>query len=297
MNCKPNTDKVGGIMVLFEPDLSVTIPAIEALATQVSELCIIDNTPNSTIGPQLQVFENVHYIPLGENRGIAAAQNVGIKYFIEKGSIDFVVFSDQDSYAPVGTVAALLDGFNVISQKENIIVIGPQPINKKNNRSYVINYTKLNEIIFDDNKYWEMLLIISSLSLTKIDYFKKFGLFNESLFIDGVEHEWNWRIKSLTNGKIIMLPDLKIEHELGKYSKTLGKQVNISSSFRLYYQIRNYLWLSKLNYTPRSWVKYHKFKNITKSIAYPILYRSHVKYLKSVYKGWKDGIIKGLHDV
>ncbi|END16895.1 putative rhamnosyltransferase domain protein, partial [Escherichia coli P0301867.8] len=34
---------------------------------------------------------------------------------------------------------------------------------------------------------------MSSGSLTKVDVFKKIGLFDEDLFIDYVDYEWGWR--------------------------------------------------------------------------------------------------------
>ncbi|MCM1139927.1 MAG: glycosyltransferase [Muribaculum sp.] len=283
--------KVGGIIVLYNPDWNVTNRAIDSLINQVNSLCVVDNTPNVDLSDKFSSAPKVKYIPLKENIGIAAAQNVGIKYFLSL-DYDFVLFSDQDSLALNGIAEDLIHAYEVLSQMETVVAVGPQPINKVTNHSYVKEYSILDKSSVGDIPYWDMLYIISSFSLTKLSYFKEFGLFNEHLFIDGVEHEWNWRVKNKINGKIFMLPNLKIEHELGTSAKVLGRESNISSPFRIYYQIRNLLWLSKVSYSPESWIKYNRKKTVLKSFYYPVMCKGHFSYLKSVLKGWRDGLFK-----
>lgn len=283
--------KIGGIIVLYNPDWNVTNKAIDTLINQVDFLCVVDNTPHVDLSDKFSSYPKVKYIPLGENIGIAAAQNVGIKYLLSL-NYDFVLFSDQDSLAPEGIVENLIHAYEILSRKEAVVSVGPQPINKVTNHTYVKEYSIIERSTIDDMPYWNMLYIISSFSLTKLSYFKDFGLFNESLFIDGVEHEWNWRVKDNIHGKIVMVPNLKIKHELGTSAKVLGRESNISSPFRIYYQIRNLLWLSKISYSPESWIKYNLKKSVLKSFYYPLMCKGHLSYLKSIFAGWRDGLFK-----
>ena len=41
--------------------------------------------------------------------------------------------------------------------------------------------------------------LMSSTSLIPIEMFSKVGLLEETLFIDGVDHEWCWRAKKIEN--------------------------------------------------------------------------------------------------
>lgn len=69
-------------------------------------------------------------------------------------------------------------------------------------------------------------------------------MFDEKLFIDGVDNEWCWR--AATKGyRFYIAENARIRHMLGKESRKIGnKDISISSEFRIYYQFRNYIWLS-----------------------------------------------------
>ena len=47
--------------------------------------------------------------------------------------------------------------------------------------------------------------------------FKKVGLMDENLFIDGVDNEWCWRAKTTSNLDSFILLDTAIEHYFGGY--------------------------------------------------------------------------------
>lgn len=76
-------------MVLYNPDFEVT-KALSSLASQVDQICVVDNSP-SDHSEVLGGYESVEYKPLLKNVGIAAAQNIGIRHFIDLG-YDFVLF-------------------------------------------------------------------------------------------------------------------------------------------------------------------------------------------------------------
>jgi len=70
------------VVVLYHPELSLLARLLESVLSQVDALIVVDNTPN----PSAQFTElfakyrdQVTYIPLGDNMGIATAQNVGIR--------------------------------------------------------------------------------------------------------------------------------------------------------------------------------------------------------------------------
>ena len=65
------------------------------------------------------------------------------------------------------------------------------------------------------------------------------------MFIDGVDHEWCWRAWHQAKLRSFIVEDALISHQLGEGDRRIAyKEIAIASSFRVYYQFRNYLWLS-----------------------------------------------------
>ena len=282
--------KVGAIVVLFHPNIDIMIASIKSLIDQVDEICIIDNTPNQDIGEKFSLLTNVKYIPLSTNQGIAAAQNIGIQY-LQKKKVDFVLFCDQDSEASNNIVLNLLKDYAQLKQNGyNIGLIGPLPINKKTLKPYGNKNKYLREIFIADDTYIESESIISSFSLIPISLFNEIGLYRELLFIDFVENEWCFRLREQKHLSSYISKRLTIKHELGQSKRFLGLTISISTPFRIYYQVRNYIWLHRLSYVPTRWKKQVFRKLILKFIYYFIIPNNRLTYMKRMYKGIKDGL-------
>ena len=263
--------KIGAIMVLYKPNLDQTIPAIESLAKQVDEICLIDNTPRQNISDNFIRISNAHYISLNDNSGIATAQNIGIKYFSDK-KYDFILFSDQDSIAQEDVVVKLLQGFEFLKKQcVEIAAVGTRPINKNTGKPYPAKSKEIGcpkELLGSNStiNITECYSIISSISLIHIEAFHLVGGFDESLFIDGVDHEWCWRAWHLHKLRSFIIENAPINHMLGEGDRNIGnKNISIASSMRVYYQFRNYIWLSKRDYTPKYWIKTNRKKYIIKA--------------------------------
>ena len=284
---------IGAIVVLYNPDFDVTSKALEALTVQVDKTCIVDNS-SSDHSEKLKNYQNIEYIPLGKNIGIAAAQNIGIRYFIEQ-NFDFVIFSDQDSIAPSGLIHKLYEVFESLASKGfKIAAVGPTPVNRKTSMPYITKanikrkYTKQEVGIGYD--VYEMYSIISSFSLVKMSSFDSVGLFEKGLFIDGVDDEWGWRAFKLAQMSSFIVPDLMFSHYQGveNNDKFLRKK---SSPFRTYYQFRNFIFLLKRPYTPRYWKKRNLLKFFVKMFYYPCFVSPRIAYLKAILRGCKDGLL------
>lgn len=286
-----NKQNVGVILVLYKPDMEVTMPAIRSLAPQVDEICLVDNTPDQNIIDLFADIANSHYIPLGENRGIAFAQNVGIRYFLKLG-FDFVLFSDQDSIAKNGIVQSLIKTFIALEEKGiKVGVVGPLPIHRNTMKPVIVkqNIRKYYSESCIGKSLYSMYSIISSFSLIKLNVFNEIGLFKEYLFIDGVDAEWCWRAYDKGRFLTILDPSVKISHSLGESNQGPIK-IYIPTPFRTYYQFRNYFILSRIGYTPLWWKIKNGLKYITKYFYYPIFLTPRISYLKNMTKGIIDGI-------
>ncbi len=284
------TDSVGAVMVLYEPDWDVTGKAIEALAPQVNMLCIVDNTPQAVDTGRFAPHDNVHYIPLNANKGIAAAQNEGARFLLNQG-MSFLLFSDQDTLAPENLVAGLMEDYKILEAENcNVGLIGPVPVNKVTGQPYTSKVRAIKEIECHGRKLTECQYIISSYSLIPSSSIKKGGEFMEKLFVDFVDNEWCFRLHHRTGLSPYISRRLAVSHELGKSKKFLGKQINVSSPFRLYFQIRNYFLVKKLEYIPADWLKGVRNKLIPKLLFYPIVPKDRCLYMKSIVRGLRDGL-------
>lgn len=296
LNIHNNICQIGGIMVLYRPDWDTTGKAIATLAAQVDELCIVDNTPDTDNTPNLPASENITYIPLKENRGIAAAQNIGVRHFLDK-DFDFVLFSDQDSEAPAGIVSELLNGHKILEEQGiKIATVGTRAINKQTGKPYPPKSKELGlpiEMKGDNTPpdITECYSVISSMSLTSTISLRLVGGFDESLFIDGVDHEWCWRAWHMKRLRSFIVETAKINHMLGEGDRKIGnKEISIASAFRVYYQFRNFLWLRDRDYTPKFWIKKNDPKFLVKTIYYPLFVKPRKLFLKNILRGIKDGL-------
>lgn len=289
--------KIGAVVVLYNPDFTVTGNALSSLAGQVDRVCVVDNS-SSDHAEELNRFPSVEYKPLLKNIGIAAAQNVGIRYFMELG-YDFVLFSDQDSIAPDQVVSKLLENYQaLVNAGIKVGAVGTRAINRQTGRPYADKsklITSFSKAAFENpSDLTEYYSVRSSISLISTISLLDVGGFDESLFIDGVDHEWCWRAWHKSLWRSFIVEDAKISHQLGEGDKKMAsRSIAIASPFRVYYQFRNYLWLCRRDYVPMFWKKKNGMKYLMKLFYFPICVAPRAMYLKRIV----HGVISGLNPV
>ncbi len=278
--------KIGALIVLYNPEIKSVDEAVGRLLPQVDIVCLVDNS-NVTHEQHFGNKERLHYLPLMGNKGIAAAQNIGIRHLKESG-MDFVLFSDQDSLCDERLVGRLAEAYTLLEDNGyKVATVGPVPINKKNGKPYITRQNTIQRFELSGLYFLQMYSIISSYSLTRLSTFDTIGLFEEELFIDGVDNEWGWRAKERFGLDSFMTEGLSFLHYQGMETRLPIKR---SSPFRLYYQFRNYIILAKRSYTPSFWKRRNFFMFGLKAVAYPLLMAPRWQYLKSSVKGLRDGL-------
>lgn len=226
------------IIVTFHPNnehLSIIVDCI--LKTGCFPI-IVDNSENTKLLSDA-FAEKCKVIKLGENKGIAAAQNIGIEYAI-KHSADIIGFFDQDS---------LVDYELIIEIKKALAlnfveVAAPMSVDLKTGKEYYSQH--INRIGFpkdiknvQDKKIICADLTISSGTFVKRMVFEKVGFFDESFFIDFVDIEWCMRCRK-ANIPIWIVRNAKMKHSIGNNTKRIGLlTVNVHSPYRTYYKVRN----------------------------------------------------------
>ncbi|PTS92515.1 glycosyltransferase, partial [Pedobacter sp. HMWF019] len=265
-------ESLGAVVVLYYPDVSLIILNIEKISKQVGNIYIIDNTPDVEYTQIIDFFsesKSVHYLPLKENKGIAEAQNIGIRKVFESEGTQFVLLLDQDSVPDEYMIENLMDSFHLLHKMNEfkISAVGALTINRDTNTVYKDRELKKNYISGHLVKKTE---VMSSGSLISRAAINEIGLLESSLFIDGVDHEWCWRGNNMgytcfINEKALLL------HKLGEGDKKIfGLTIAISPPMRCFYQFRNFLILIKRPYVPFNWKLVNFIKYFIKILYYPI---------------------------
>ncbi len=284
--------RIGAIVVLYQPSFSLAKKVLQHISSQVEEICIIDNSPE----PQYKIadtFPTSHYIALKENRGIAAAQNIGIEYFNTQG-FDYIIFCDQDTIMPPETVSRLLDTYIYLENKDyKVGSVCAVAIESHNGKPYTYNISFIKDVPNTDNRHIiQVIHTMSSMSLVKLELFEEVGKMDESLFIDGVDSEWCWRGAKKAGLSFFYDKDIVVNHQLGSITNTIGEHtLHIASPFRIYYQYRNYIWFLHRDYIPPRWLRINGVKYLAKIFYYTIFCNNRRLYLKNIFRGIRDGIM------
>jgi rhamnosyltransferase len=262
-------NKIVAILVLYYPNLLHLSLALNKLSKQVSQLILVNNgAPNNEI-EKLGESYSAHYIQNVSNLGIAAAQNLGIKWAMQR-DFSHILTMDQDSLAHESMVKNLLDS------EEKQLTLGE----------------KVGAVGSVDSRFLKHLKnerLVSSGMLVKTKVFLDVGLMNEKLFIDGVDDDWCFRAKA-KGYKLFHVKDAKIQHEIGEVQKIWHKFViSYHQPSRYYFFFRNYIFLIRQNYVPLKY-KLQLVKTLCKELIKIIFLPKKWLYVKNSTKGLISGI-------
>jgi rhamnosyltransferase len=283
--------KTGAILVLYNPDMSRTKQVVERMLTQVDAICAIDNSDNGKTECLFGTLPNVKYIPLHGNYGIAKAQNEGIRYFREQ-HFDFIVFIDQDTLPEENTVNRLLASWQCLDNEGiKVGAVAPIAIDHFTKQPVTYSIAQKGSLNIGDKRFLEVIHTMSSMSLINLKMFDEAGLMWEQLFIDAVDCEWCWRAAHKTGARFFYDYDVHMDHVLGVGSKTIGRRsIHITPPYRMYYQYRNFIWLLRIPYVPRRWLRKNAVKYLLKIPYYLISGPDRLAYLKNIARGIRDGV-------
>ena len=281
--------KVHAVIVLYNPEETTLRKTFFSLIKQVDKIYLINNTP---LGKGIFPFcfhGRSEVVSFGENKGVAYAQNVGIRKSLENGA-DYILLSDQDTVYPDGYVKKILECFT----DDKIAAVGPVFVDVYSGRRRFF--------ITTDGKHFKkievssgkqlVLQLISSGTIIKSSVIKTIGYMREDLFIDWVDLEWSWRAVS-KGYKLLGNSNVFIYHCLGKgIKKFWGREIFLEDPFRYYYIIRNSVFLATktdlLNRNLRMWLL---LKSLGKIFVYSMLSDEHLAAFKNSIIGLYHGVI------
>jgi len=253
--------RVAAVVVLYHPEPAALERLFRSIEAQVSSIFVVDNTPANAVNDSFieRVRQNnVSYISLGDNFGIAIAQNVGIqRALISKHT--HVLLMDQDSALPEGMVRELLSTeASLKARGELVAAVGPVFIDEKTGiHSHAIrhSYVRVKRVQIDlrSDLPVESDYIIASGSLISAGALSAIGTMKDELFIDWVDIEWGLRARRL-GYKCFICTRTVMRHSLGDAAVgVLGRAVYLHSDLRNYYLVRNAVFLTRVSHMGWQW--------------------------------------------
>lgn len=284
-SCNPmHSDSVCAIIVTYNPT-AMLLENIAALRSQVSRLVIVDNGSDSASTTYIDDARRTYgcnVIANGHNLGIAAALNLGVRY-AQSWNCEWVLLFDQDSTV-IGTfVECMLRAYRRYEGPKPIAIITPRYIDR-------VSSTPMQAIT---DRAGNILASMTSGSLIPTRVFRQCGVFDESFFIDYVDHEFCLRVRSM-GFVIVQSEGAVLLHSLGNmtFYTFLGKQYITTNHRpeRRYYITRNRVWLYR-KYLRKDFT--WTVKNacgMTKEIGKILLWEhNRVLKLHNVLLGIRDG--------
>lgn len=284
---------VVAIVVTFHPDSSVLLRQWAALMPQVSTVVWADNGDSA----QLQAIAACcgHPAPtviaMGGNAGIGAAQNAGIAFARHRGA-SHVLLMDQDSIPQPMMVSRLLAA---LAEFPDAAAAGPRYVDERNSdcRSPFVQISGLRTHRLscnDASRIWTVDHLIASGCLIPMWAMDSVGPMQEEFFIDFVDVEWCLRARS--RGKSVLgVCAASLCHQLGeRHVRALGRMRHVHSPSRLYYQVRNALWLYRMPLIAANWKIVSAWRLFLKCAFYLMYVQPRHSYLRQIIAGVADGL-------
>lgn len=285
--------RIGACIITYNPNLSVLKNGIESLIFQVEKLIITDNGSKEIeeIQDVCAKYSNVQFIPLGENKGIAAATNIALQEFIRQ-QYDFVLTSDQDSLYPTDYVKNFQKNKEKLND-DNIAIYTPVFFDEnENNYASIIVKSKFyvkNVQAVDD--FTDVFQAIASGMIINLKSLQTIGMMDEDLFIDWVDLEFCWRV-NFYKKRVVCCKNMTIHHKLGDKAVDIGyRRVSLRSWIRNYYITRNAFYLAThTRYLKKISKIILFFKSFRYIVGFTVLCENHKKNFSYTVKGMHDGI-------
>jgi len=287
-----NSSGVVAIVVTYQPVLEILGQLLDAVAPQVTSVVLVDNGSHI----DLAAWNNERDIPaaelrlLGENRGIATAQNVGIQWARNSGA-EYVLLLDQDSIPAPDMVKKLT--FTIAEQPLSAAV-GPRYLDERqeNPPPFIrVRGLRLERCACSTEKSIVPVdYLIASGCLIPMSVLDMVGDMRDDLFIDYVDIEWGLRARhhGFQSYGVCAAP---MRHSLGDDPiEFFGKKIPLHSPLRHYYHFRNAVLLYKEPWVSVNWKLVDGWRLCLKYVFYSIFAKPHMAHWRMMTLGVWHGL-------
>lgn len=288
------------LIVTFNPPQEVFKNQLSAIGGQ--PVILVDNGSDEPTLSLLHSWvierpENRKLVSLGENRGIAAAQNRGMEL---ARSLDFrfVLLLDHDSIPEKGLLNQLVEvAVEKLNRNEKLAAVGARLIDPRSQKELgfasMVNGVWRTQRCKKDDRLIPCEFLNSSGTLIYLSAWEEIGPFDENFFIDHVETDWCMRVKA-KGLRVFGSCQGVLQHHLGdaivKFWCFGWRTMPRRSPRRHFTIVRNSLWLYRRSYVPLAW-KINNFAKLMFTLVYFSLFdkeRSSQFYF--ILRGFFEGI-------
>lgn len=238
------------VVVTYHPQGDI-LARLDLLAQQSSQLIIVDNGSGPPIETQLFNYtknDPTHrtFLPLGQNKGIAAALNVGLEKANSLG-YRWALTMDQDTRPATDLLAHLKQIADEVQQTKPAIVA-----------ANYLDSTGKPYIKTTDSVQWSPAkTAITSGSLVNIQAWHQLNGYREDFFIDSVDHDFCFRCR-FAGWQIIQCERPLMQHQLGQTNRRvwfMGLRPAVANypPLRRYYMTRNRVAMFKTHWRNECW--------------------------------------------
>ncbi|MGH8208375.1 MAG: glycosyltransferase family 2 protein [Steroidobacteraceae bacterium] len=272
---------------------------LAALAPQVGKLVIVDNgSSTESLAPVEAAAQSLgaSIIRLGNNLGIATALNTGLGFAREHGFRWFATL-DQDSQPTPRMIEAMVRAFESYPRPETLAIVTPCHVDRR------LGFTVRKRGSEAAGEGWRIISsTMSSGNLLHVGIATAVGGFDDSLFIDYVDHELCLRLRR-HGYRILEATRATLLHSLGSMERRrfIFKRVTITNHpvLRRYYISRNRLivWRRYWRQEP-VWV-IRDIRHFVSETVCVVLYEKQVRAkFQMIMRGLRDGLrnIRGAFD-
>ena len=290
------------------------IDTFNSINCQVDKIVIVDNGSEEKTIKVLNELKSKYPIEVifcGENLGIAAALNKGVKYALENG-YDWVMTLDHDSNLKEDMAEKLLNAYYRIDEekRKKVVSLLPRYIElgldqeRQDARYTNKDIAYVEGGITSGNLVKELLAahqpdrkpyidaILKKLKENVLKAFEEVGYFDEKLFIDFVDYDFCFRIKE-KGLDIVEVADAILYHRIGdtKSGRFFFKKVSATnhSPTRRYYITRNriYCWKKYKGIVDNS-IKFDKSCAVKEAVKILLYEEDKILKMKMIAKGIRD---------
>lgn len=295
----PEEARVAAVVVVYHlTDSTLLGRLLDSLVGQVATVFIVDNSPvdQAKVNPVPEPYRHcVCHIALGDNTGVAHAQNVGIQKAIEEKHTH-VLLLDHDSALPRGMVEKLLSAEAMLRARgERVAAVGPAFLDEKTGQyapAMRHGYIRIARVPIDVGCETpaESDYIISSGTLLTAEAFQVVGPMRDELYIDWIDIEWCLRARH-HGYKSFICPGANMSHSVGDdFVKAFGRTVSLhSNDARNYYIVRNAVWLLRSPSMPWRWKTTTAVKIPGYLMFYSLYSRQPLRCLLLLLRALRDG--------
>jgi rhamnosyltransferase len=199
------------------------LPTARSVMPQVDRVLFVDNGSRDSTGKTLGMIRDeapgsVEIVTLEENRGIACALNLGVRRAIELG-YPWVLTMDHDSEADSRMVENLVRAVHEHREPEKVVISAPVYIDRGTGEAgRIYRYEGWRRHRLDPippGGIAAPTVVITSGNLLNVSHFQAVGGFDESFFIDYVDHDFCLRA-GIAGFHIIICADAILYHAIGK---------------------------------------------------------------------------------